>query len=410
MKTSGARFHEHLSDILRKMGFHPSKADADLWMKDVGTHYEYIARYVDDILVFSKDPKKTIEPLKKIYHLQGVGTPEYYLGADFQLHIKDNKETISVCARTYITNVVKRIEELMGETLKSYDTPMAPNDHPEDDETSLLDSDEHSKYRMLIGSAQWAIIIGRIDITYATQTLARFAAAPREGHLKRALRMFGYLKNYPKLGIIYSPGNLKTPKYTIAEMNWEEQYPGAHEELPPDMPKAKGNTVSITTFVDADHAGDKSTRRSVSGIILYVNDNPIKWYSKRQNTIETSTYGAELVAMRIAVEFIMEFRYKLRMMGMPLHGPSLLFCDNKGVVLNTTLPSSTLKKKHNAIAYHRVREAVAAKVIQIHHIDGKENVADLLTKALDGTTFRKHVTTCLQKIHGPLGGVSESTT
>ena len=105
----------------------------------------------------------------------------------------------------------------------------------------------------------------------------------------------------------------------------------------------------------------------------------------------------------------MEFRYKLRMMGMPISGASLLFCDNKGVVLNTTLPSSTLKKKHNAIAYHRVREAVAAKIINIHHIDGKENVADLLTKALDGTSFRKHVHTCLQKIPGPLGGVSEVT-
>ena len=74
-----------------------------------------------------------------------------------------------------------------------------------------------------------------------------------------------------------------------------------------------------------------------------------------------------------------------------------------------TLPSSSLKKKHNAIAYHRVREAVAAKIVQVAHLDGKENVADLLTKPLDGGTFRKHTNTCLHKIPGSLGGVSRET-
>ena len=66
LKSSGARFHEHLSSTLRKLGFKPSKADADLWMKDCNTHYEYIARYVDDILVWSKDPMKVINDLRTV--------------------------------------------------------------------------------------------------------------------------------------------------------------------------------------------------------------------------------------------------------------------------------------------------------------------------------------------------------
>ena len=73
---------------------------------------------------------------------------------------------------------------------------------------------------------------------------------------------------------------------------------------------------------------------------------------QRQNTVETSTYGAELVALRIAIELIIEYRYKLRMMGIPIEGASQVLCDNKSVVLSTSLPSSTLKKKHNALAYH----------------------------------------------------------
>ena len=66
-------------------------------------------------------------------------------------------------------------------------------------------------------------------------------------------------------------------------------------------------------------------------------------------------------------------------------------CDNQGVIPNTSLPSSSLQKKHKAIAYHRVREAVAAQVIQVQHINGKENVADILTKATDGPTFWQHL-------------------
>jgi hypothetical protein len=94
----------------------------------------------------------------------------------------------------------------------------------------------------------------------------------------------------------------------------------------------------------------------------------------------------------------MDFQYKIRMMGIPLLGPSKVLCDNNSMVLNTTLPSSTLKKKHNAIAYHRVREAVAAKIVKVNHIKGSDNIADILTKPVDGTTFRKHVKACLNSL------------
>jgi len=161
------------------------------------------------------------------------------------------------------------------------------------------------------------------------------------------------------------------------------------------MPTPKGKTVQVTTYVDADHAHNQVTSRSVTGIQLFVNNTPIKWYSKRQNTVETSTYGAELVALRIAIELIIEYRYKLSMMGIPIKGASQVLCDNQSVVLSTSLPSSTLKKKHNALAYHQVREAVAAGIVKVSHIPGTEDVADILTKPTDGPTFRKHLKSAL---------------
>ncbi len=103
--------------------------------------------------------------------------------------------------------------------------------------------------------------------------------------------------------------------------------------------------------------------------------------------VETSTYGSELVAARTAVDILIEFRYKLRMLGIPLEDASIIVGDNLAVVVNTTLPSSQLKKKHQACNYHRVREAIAARYTAFGHIDTKFNLADICTKPLPGPTF-----------------------
>ena len=103
--------------------------------------------------------------------------------------------------------------------------------------------------------------------------------------------------------------------------------------------------------------------------------------------METSTYSSELVASRIATELILEIRFMLRSLGVTLDGPTLMLGDNMSVVLNTTVPSSVLKKKHNAIAYHRVREAIAAKVMRFAYIKSEENVSDILTKPLSNENF-----------------------
>ena len=113
----------------------------------------------------------------------------------------------------------------------------------------------------------------------------------------------------------------------------------------------------------------------------------VKTYSKRQTTVESSTYGSELVAARIATDLAMEVRYTLRMLGVQIDGSALMLGDNKSVVINTTIPSSVLKKKHCAIAYHRIREAVAARAIRFCHVDSNVNVADVLTKPLPNPVF-----------------------
>ena len=162
----------------------------------------------------------------------------------------------------------------------------------------------------------------------------------------------------------------------------KDMYPDAVEDLPPHALPPRGNPIELSCFVDSDHAGDKITRRSQTGIILYCNSAPIIWYSKRQNTVESSTFGAEFVALRIASELIISLRYKLRMFGIPILGPCNVFCDNESVYNNSGFAESQLKKKHNSICFHRVRECVAAGILVVHKVDTNYNLSDILTKSL----------------------------
>jgi Reverse transcriptase (RNA-dependent DNA polymerase) len=82
LKSSSSRFHEHLSAKICSMEYRPTKADTDFWIKYCGENYEYIATYVDDVLVYSKDLMRIIEELQRDYVLKGIGVPQYYLGGD----------------------------------------------------------------------------------------------------------------------------------------------------------------------------------------------------------------------------------------------------------------------------------------------------------------------------------------
>ena len=82
-------------------------------------------------------------------------------------------------------------------------------------------------------------------------------------------------------------------------------------------------------MVDSDHAGDKPIRSSRTGFLIFCNMALIDWISKKQHTIETSVFGAEFVAMKHGMEKLWGLIYKIRMMGIPLSGPSYVYGDNK---------------------------------------------------------------------------------
>ena len=111
---------------------------------------------------------------------------------------------------------------------------------------------------------------------------------------------------------------------------------------------------------------------------------PIVWFSKKQNSIETSSFGSEFMALKTAVELLEGLRYKLRMMGVPIDGYCYTFVDNNSVVKNASCPESTLKKKSNSIAYHYTRAKSAADILRVDWVNTDLNASDILTKIHSG--------------------------
>ena len=161
------------------------------------------------------------------------------------------------------------------------------------------------------------------------------------------------------------------------------------EELPPKAPAPRGFGFTMTARVDADHASDTVSRRSRTGFVVYLNSSLVCWLSKKQTSVESSSFGSEFVAMKQVCEYLRGLRYKLRMMGIPVLGPVYIQGDNQSVLANTTIPESTLKKKNQSIAYHFVREGAARDEWRTSYVNTHENEADLLTKLLPAGDKRR---------------------
>jgi hypothetical protein len=125
---------------------------------------------------------------------------------------------------------------------------------------------------------------------------------------------------------------------------------------------------------------DMLSGRAVTGVLHFVNQTPIDWYSKKQPTVETATYGSEFVAARTAVDQIIDLRITLRYLGVPIREKSYLFGDNESVVKSSTVPHSTIRLRHHLLSFHRVREAIASDMLVFTHLSGALNPADILSK------------------------------
>ena len=398
LSSAGRSWRQLLATTIEtELGFRPTRADPDVYIReavreDGFEYYEMLLVYTDDILAISHAPREIIEQIGQLFELKAgsIGEPHHYLGAGVgKFQLKSGEECWYSSADEYLKAALDTVKDMLERdggkySLRKRKAPLSTQYRPELDMTPELTPEMTSRYQQLVGILRWCVELGRIDICLEVAKLSAYNANPRVGHLEAVYGVFGYLESHNRSKIVLDPTKPKVDESVFnGNADWMDFYGDVEEELPPTMPKPRGNSVTISMFVDAAHAGNVVTRRSHTGILIFLNKAPIWWYSKRQNTVESSTFSSELVSLRIGTEQVKALRYKLRMFGIPIDGPANVFCDNEGVVKNTSIPESTLTKKHNSINYHAVREAAAADIIRVGKEDSRTNLSDGLSKVLD---------------------------
>ena len=415
-KTSGRDFRNSLRSCMTHLNFESCLADPDVWMrkaiKSDGTPYwEYILLYVDDALVVSENGEKILrEELGKYFQLkeESIGPPSIYLGGKMsKVTLNNGAKAWAFSSSQYVQSAVKNVEaHLQDRNMKlpaRATSPLSSNYRPEVDLTDELGPEEAAYYQSLIGILRWAVELGRVDICCEVSMMSSFLAMPRQGHLNELFHIFGYLKKNHNSEMVFDPSDPQIDPNLFPRRDWESTEFGDHlvEDKPTNAPEPLGQGFVMIAYVDADHAGDSITRRSRTGFIVYLNNAPIYWHSKKQSGIETSSFGSEFMAMKHCTEYIRGLRYKLRMMGIPVDLPTFVYGDNQSVLANTTVPDSTLKKKSNSIAYHFVREGCARDEWRTAYVNTHENPADLLTKPLpSGEKRTRFVRMILHHIFG----------
>jgi len=243
---------------------------------------------------------------------------------------------LEVTPRQYIYKMVDTYVRLFG--MKPSTKPLSPlekGDHPEIDDSEFLDDNSTQTYQSLVGALKWSISISQFNITTAVMTMPRTC-------IKRICR---YLYKLKDAAICIRIGEPDYSDLIKEEYDWVSTvYGDISEILLKDAPVPLSNFIMLSHYVDANLYHNILMGRSVTGILHYLNKMPIDWYSKKQATIKTVTYGSELVSTRLAVDQIVDLQLTLWYLGVPIHEKSYLFGDNKLVVDSSAKPHLKLHK------------------------------------------------------------------
>jgi hypothetical protein len=207
-----------------------------------------------------------------------VGNPDIYLIAKLKITRLDNG--IWAWGRSpskYVAQAVKNCAKHLTNKLNNHfclpqqaDNPFPYDYCPELDLSDPLDPECSSFYQHLIGVMRWMVELGCIDIGTEVSLLSSNLAYPCEGHLKTPLHMMSYLSHKHNKQIIFYPTYLKIDMGQFPQFNWNKIYGDVEEAIPVDMPEPLGKDIDIRMMYDSDHAGDKRTRHSCTGFLIFV--------------------------------------------------------------------------------------------------------------------------------------------
>ncbi|GJS10156.1 putative RNA-directed DNA polymerase [Tanacetum coccineum] len=350
LKQAPRQWNHKLTEALFEGGFVQSKNDHSLFIKNKGNVSLYLLVYVDDLVITGNDIKE-IESfksfLKNKFKIKDLGELKYFLG----IEVLKTETGLCLSQRKYCLELLHEFGLLACRPIM---TPLPENivlSHKESDSDKFLTN--ITSYQKLVGKLIY-LTHTRPDISYFVHCLSQHMHAPLRSHFDIALRVLKYLKLAPGLGVNFS--------------------------------KRKGDCL-VTAFSDSDWAKCPVTRKSVSGYCVLINDNLVSWKSKRQATLSKSSAKAEYRCMASTTCEVMWIVKIMQDFGLHNLLPVSLYCDNKSAIQIAANPVMHEKTKHFDIDVHLVREKVSSGLIKTVKVDSKNNLADILTKALGNVIF-----------------------
>ena len=214
-------------------------------------------------------------------------------------------------------------------------------------------------YRAAVGSLMFLGVNGRPDIAFAVNQVARHVNAPAPSHWEAVKRIMMYVISTKTLGIKYDPSS-------------------------------RGGGITMSTFSDSDWGGELAEGRSTSGMAMYLNGSLIEWSCKLQRKSTLSVAEAEYVSGSVAAQSIMHIQNLLQEINLPLQDTPVLRVDNQACIKIAKNPVYHGRVKHMTIRYHFLRQNIEDKTMNIDHVPGIQNVADIFTKPLGRVLFERH--------------------
>jgi hypothetical protein len=340
--------------ITKEMGWTATVSDPSFYWKKSGTgRLMLIYRFVDDKQgAHHRDDAEEfrgyVAMLKERFNIKQMETATWMLG----MRITRNRKahTITLDQTLYVETALQRFGLQQCKSVSTSEAVGARYDaNPDLDRPA-----DRQRFMEIAGMLQYAAISTRPDIAHAVHYLSSNAVAPTVRHMQAAERVLRYLAGTKDVGLVFGSRNK-------------------------EVLNSRGSVeVESCAYSDADWAGDRSDRKSISGWVAKINGDPISWSSKKQRVVALSTSEAELYAEAAAMQELLWIRGMLAELGLASQKASVLYGDNQGTVART---------KHVDIKYHFTTDTVEAGAVRLQWIPTKQQQADIFTKALDAQTF-----------------------
>lgn len=364
LKQAGHEWYSLLHSMLEKLDWKRSEADYCLYKRSKAGQLQYLAVYVDDILMSAKtaDEINLIkEEIKRIFKVKDLGEAKSILGMSVE---RPSPNVILLSQTGLINKVLKTFQNIYPIKIRSTPTDKALPPH-----TGNATDEEILHYQQVVGALLHLSRWTRPDISTAVSHASRYASNPGPDHMKLIGQILGYLLNT------------------------------AHHKF-----RLCGHTNQVILHTDSDWAGDITDYKSQSGCAVFLGNNLIAWKSNKQSCVARSTMEAEYIAMSEGTSEAQWCKYITDHLETTNEmDPIAVYCDNQAALAALKNPAEHSKAKHIALKYHCIRDEERSGRIKSAYIPTQSNIADIFTK---GLTKTRHSEITRSLGIGPWGSIS----